>query len=224
MSAAVGKYPTNRQALVHVCPRAKLHHATACNACYVGCRCRCDACRAAARSYCDRRRRQVAYGRWEPYVDAEDARAHVRWLSECGLGWQRVARLAGLYPSVVEKLVYGDPRRGMAPSRRVRPRTADRLLAVMPSQVAPGARVGSGAFRVHVRRLLERGWTKRAIAARIGVDESNLPRMLSGDQVLSRSSKAAARLDRAFPGRAPEWARRQPRGGLRYASDYQAVG
>ena len=62
--------------------------------------CRCADCRAANRAAENQRTRLIAYGQWQPYVDADQARAHVRRLAVQGIGWKRTAALAGSPPEL----------------------------------------------------------------------------------------------------------------------------
>ena len=76
-------------------------------------------------SYSQRRRRLIAYGRWEPWVDAEPIRAHVREQMGAGLGWKTLAQLAGVAPNTISRLLYGRPL-----TTRMRPEIARRILTV----------------------------------------------------------------------------------------------
>lgn len=133
---------------------------------YVIDRCRCRACRDAASAYERWRAKQRAYGR-QAYVDAGAARAHVNTLQSQGMGWKRIARAAGLSESVVWKLLYGDPSRRLAPSKRIRQGTAARLLEVT-LDIAGGARVPAGRTWDQVHGLMAIGYTQAWISARIG--------------------------------------------------------
>lgn len=76
-------------------------------------------------SYSQRRRRLIAYGRWEPWVDADPVRTHVREQMRAGLGWKPLAQLAGVAPNTISRLLYGKP-----PTTRMRAEVAGRILAV----------------------------------------------------------------------------------------------
>jgi hypothetical protein len=101
--------------------------------------CRCAPCRAANRAAENQRTKLIAYGRWQPYVDAGPAREHVRQLAARGIGWKQAAMLAGVPTGAMSKLLYGGPG-GRPPSQRVRPGTAAAILAV--------ARTGETSARV----------------------------------------------------------------------------
>lgn len=144
-----------------------MHGTAACYAwgpepgCLPGRGCRCDLCADARREY-EKKRRQRA----EPaYVSAGPVREHLAFLSARGIGWKHAARAAGLSPSVVWKIVYG---RDGKPSKRCRPETASKLLAVTPADGAAGSLVDAAATWRNIERLLAAGWTKSAIARAIG--------------------------------------------------------
>jgi hypothetical protein len=113
--------------------------------------CPCPPCRAANAAYERRRRRRNAYGR-NPLVDAEPVSRHVRALmapypgSGEGVGWKRVAKLAGVSEGVVRGLLYGNT--GREPTRRIHRENAEKILrltlAARERLKAPGAVVPSG--------------------------------------------------------------------------------
>lgn len=76
-------------------------------------------------SYKQRRRQLIAYGRWNPWVNAEPVRTHVRAQMSAGLAWKTLAQLAGVAPNTISRLLYGRPL-----TTRMRPATARRILAV----------------------------------------------------------------------------------------------
>jgi hypothetical protein len=158
--------------------------------------CRCPTCTQAARDYENNRSRAIAYGRWQPFVDAEPVRQHVRALGEFGIGWIRTARLAGVSTGGVSKLLYGDRPRGLAPSRRVRPETAMKLLAVEPTLVNLGDRTavdGTGARR-RLQALVCAGWTQSELARRTGMNRANFAKTIVSGLVEVATLKTARRL------------------------------
>jgi hypothetical protein len=159
-------------------------------------KCRCYTCCHAASDYDINRRRAIAYGRWQPFVPAEPVRQHVRALGEFGIGWIRAASLAGVSTGGVSKLLYGDHPRGLAPTKRVRPETALKLLAVEPTLDNLGARVpidGTGTRR-RLQALIAAGWPQSELARRLGVNKSNFARTIASDLVHAGTLRAAIRL------------------------------
>jgi hypothetical protein len=139
-------------------------------------RCKRPECLARDRDYMRNRYRLLAYGRWQPYTDAEPVRAHVRMLMSHDIGLQRVRALAGIPNGTMSKLLYGDGTRGLAPSKRVRTQTADKILAVKPSldAVAPSAHVDATGTRRRLQALVAVGWPQINLARLAGVDKLTL--------------------------------------------------
>jgi hypothetical protein len=135
--------------------------------------CKCDACRKANTEAELHRARQIAYGRWKPYVDAEPARQHVRALMEQGMGWKRVADVAGISRSSVCVLLYGSKtRNGRPPSRRIRPETEAALLGV-ELDLADKALIPAQGTRRRIQALVCIGYSQAVLAGRLGVTPSN---------------------------------------------------
>lgn len=161
------------------CPVANHVHGT--RTAYVVDKCRCRPCRDAAAAAERHRTRQIAYGRWEPYVDAQPAREHVKLLSEQGMGWKRVAEKAGIQSSTVRKLMYGDPRRKtpLAPSKQVRRETADKILAVT-LDLANAAIVDATGTRRRLQALVAIGWSQTRLADQLGWNVGNFNSLILG--------------------------------------------
>lgn len=156
------------------CPVARHehgHHVT-----YVIDKCRCRACRDAAAAYENNRNRARAYGR-QSYVPAGPARAHLLHLGTQGMGWKRVAAAAGLDQSTVWKLIYGDASRNQAPSKRIRPATQAKILAVT-LDLAGGALVDGTGTRRRLQALVAVGWSQTRLGERIGMRGGNLNSLL----------------------------------------------
>jgi hypothetical protein len=154
--------------------------------------CRCPICCKAASDYDNNRRRAIAYGRWQPFVDAEPVRQHIRALGEFGIGWIRAAKLASVSTGGVSKILYGDRPRGLAPTKRVRPETALKLLAVEPTLDNMGARVaidGTGTRR-RLQALVTKVWSKSELARRLGMNRANFGRIIVGDLVTVGTHRA----------------------------------
>jgi hypothetical protein len=142
------------------------------------------------------RRRQQAYGRWQPYIDAEPARAHVRHLMAYGIGWMHLAQQAGVPKSTVEKLLYGSPPRNMAPSKRIRPETASKLLALRPDPalLAGGADTDSTGTIRRLHALVAAGWPQSHLADRLDVNPANFGKTLRSPRVLMATDRAVRAL------------------------------
>lgn len=154
--------------------------------------CGCDPCRAVSTAYDARRYRLRAYGRWQPYIDAEPIRAHVRSLQANGIGLIRIAGLAHISHGSISRLMYGDPRRGTSPSKRVRPQTAAAILAVQPSLDLLGAtvQVDATGTRRRIQALVVMGWSLSKIAVRIGAAPTNIGKTMRSATVYASTARA----------------------------------
>lgn len=153
---------------------------------YVHDKCRCDSCIEANRIAAEISRRQRLYG-VPAYIDAQPARDHVRHLGAQGMGWKRVARAAGLSPSTVWKLLYGDPKRGREPNKRIRSATADALLSV-ELDLAGGAKVPSQGTRRRLQALVTIGYSQTFLAGRLGMLVGNLGKTLHHNSEVLKST------------------------------------
>lgn len=151
---------------------------------YVVEKCRCETCTADNRIYVNDVNRLKAYGRWEPYVDAIPVRDHLLALRDAGIGWKRAAELAGVAHGAVEKILYGAKYRGMGPSKRVRPETAEKILAVR-LDTEPLDRYGIDATGTHRRlqALVALGWSQSKLGARIAMSPGNFHKMMNQARV-----------------------------------------
>jgi hypothetical protein len=154
--------------------------------------CRCADCRAANRAAENQRTRLIAYGRWQPYVDAGPSREHVRQLAAAGIGWKQAAKLASVSTGVMSKLLYGGPG-GRPPSQRVRPATAAAILAVRPDRENLGAAAIVPATGTHrrIQALVATGWSQAKIGGRLGMTPANFAAMMRRDHVTAATERAA---------------------------------
>lgn len=135
---------------------------------YVVERCTCGPCREANREY--ERNRARAMRRpdqaWMPYVPAGRARRHLAGLAAAGLGLKTVAKLSGVSHGTLSKLIYGQ--QGRRPSKRIRPETERRILAVTIDQAAGAQKIPAGPTWVLLDDLIGRGFTKAWISQQLG--------------------------------------------------------
>lgn len=139
-------------------------------------RCRRPECLQRSADYDRTRNRLVAYGRWQPFADAEPVRQHIRMLSSYGIGWQRLCKLAGVANGCVSRILYGAPHEGRGPTKRTRTATADKILAVRPTldQVAPSARVDGTGTRRRLQALVANGWPQMRLGQELGIKHHRL--------------------------------------------------
>ena len=134
---------------------------------YVAEKCRCEPCTEANRRYArerDRHNRRVRYGIEAPrpaFIDASETREHLRWLKSQHVGTRTISIRTGIARTTIWNIMSGTV-------TRIRPDTADKLLAVGKSTVANGALVDAGPTWRRINELLKHGWTKSAIDRALG--------------------------------------------------------
>ena len=165
------------------CPTDHKHAES--SSCYHLHRCGCAPCREAARLREQHRRKQIAYGRYDTgLVDLTPVREHIEKLRAYGIGWKRVAELAGLGHTVVETIIYGHKTRGGL-NKRVKRETAEKILAVkaIPENLRPGALVPAIGAQRRVQALVCNGWSLSQVAKRIGMEPTNFQLIMKRGEV-----------------------------------------
>lgn len=122
--------------------------------------CRCFECSKAAVLYEKLRERRKAKG-VEPFVDASEAREHLQWLSSIGVGTRALCEATGMHRSVLQKIKVGT-------TKRIRPETAAKIMAVHKGLAAPGAYVPNPRVFELVAELKANGFTESAMARFLG--------------------------------------------------------
>ena len=174
-----------------VCPPSHKHAGS--GTCYVKHRCGCVPCREAAVGRERRRRKQIAYGRYDTgLVDVVPVREHIERLRAFGIGWKRVADLAGVSTSIVETIIYGQKDRPGEFRRRVKRETADAILAVEAKleNLRAGALIPAVGSIRRVQALAWNGWSIAEQARLIGMEPTNMQRMMTRDVVQLRTAYA----------------------------------
>ena len=146
--------------------------------CLPGRGCRCDDCKAAVRAKAAADRRRTA----PPYVDASRARTHAKALMAQGFGLKAQAKAAGVSATMLSKVVYDDPRRGQALTKRIRPDNERAILGLTLDDAPDSARtVTAERYAAVLDELHRRGWTYTQVADRVGCALNNLrPRRRAG--------------------------------------------
>lgn len=181
------------------CQHKIARHVHGTRAAYVLDRCRCRACRDGNQAAEQERKRLQAYGRWEPYVDAEPVRQHVAALRAGGMGLKRIAAVSGVPHGALWKLVQGKRRADgtCVPSRRVRPSTARQVLAVTldVDTLAGGARTARTGTLRRLQALVALGWSQAELGRRLGINDANMTPLVQGRRdVTVRTARAVADL------------------------------
>jgi hypothetical protein len=160
-----------------------------------GAGCRCAGCSAANRAEAAKRERLILYGQWQPYVDAGQARAHVAALSAAGIGWKRAAELAGVPTGSISKLLFGAPG-GRPPSRRIRPETERKILAVTAAEesLSPGALVDATGARRRLQALVALGYSQAVLAGRLGQLRANFTGTMTRERLTAGTVRVVRQL------------------------------
>jgi hypothetical protein len=145
-------------------------------------KCRCLKCTVRMNAWEANRRRQKAYGRWQPYVDAPPVRAHVNNLIDAGMSWPQISAASGVHIKVIENLLLGAGS-GRAPSRRLRPDNAQALMTVPVPAIPPadGAAITDATRpRRELQALVASGRPLRFLARRSGLDLHTVVNIVHG--------------------------------------------
>ncbi|MEU3704835.1 hypothetical protein AB0E82_21405 [Streptomyces anulatus] len=163
---------------------------------YVNERCRCEPCTAANREAENRRNRLSAYGRWEPYVDAEPAREHSRFLMRRGMEIAHIAQLSGQAYSTVDHLLNGRPAQQRPPTLRLRPATSTAILAVPADLdlIRGATKMDATGTRRRLQALVRRGWPLARLARELGMHPANFGPMMRSSRVRADTARAVRRL------------------------------
>lgn len=157
------------------------------------CGCRCDACREANNAYARMRGKLVRAGASNPMVDAKRVRRHLVKLSNRGIGRETIGEASGVASSSVDALRTGK-------KTKLRKETAAKILAVGPDVVTDGTLVDASSTWRKIERLLAEGFTRGAIALRLGMKKPAL--QLRSPRVTARTRMRVERLYREVTGAA----------------------
>jgi transcriptional regulator with XRE-family HTH domain len=159
---------------------------------YIMDRCHCDACRAANTANQARYRRRKVQERWgmvpPHFVDAGEAREHVRALMAAGMGWLRIAQHAGVSEGAVSRLLYGQPYKGTPPSARITLVNHRKLLAVQ-LDIAGGRHVDATGTRRRLQALMTVGRTGAELMVAIGDVRTRFAALLAQEVVTAQKAR-----------------------------------
>jgi hypothetical protein len=185
-----------------VCPPEHKHDGS--STCYIQHQCRCIPCKADHSARENKRYREKAYGRFDSgLVDAEPVREHMMMLAEFGMGYKRVAKVAGIGTTAARTIIWGrqdpGPRNGEM-QKRVSRQTAAALLAVRPDieNLARGARIPARSTHRRLQALVSIGWSQSKLGTQLGVDPGNFYALMQSDQVTVRRHLQVANLFEAL--------------------------
>jgi hypothetical protein len=199
-----------RKKALRVCPPDHKHDGSA--TCYIQHQCRCIPCRDKHSAMERSRKKAKAYGRWDTgLVDAEPVREHMMLLAEFGLGYKRVAVIAGIGTTAARTLIWGrqdpGPRNGEL-QKHVKRETAAAVLAVRPdvANLADGARMPSRGAQRRLQALMARGWSQSKLAGLVDVSPQNFQKLLKQEWMTAGRHRTIAALYEEI------WDQEPPRG------------
>ena len=171
------------------CRHKKANHQHGSYAAYNLDRCRCYPCATAASNNARRRGRLQAYGRYDRYVDADQARDHVQQLMAQGMGLKRIVTVSGVAQGTLWKLIYGKrrPDGSRTPSRRILRTTHERLINTEVDLAAGTVDADATTrARLQIQSLVAIGWSMSKLGQKLGVSPVNMPRMVHGDTLFQQ--------------------------------------
>lgn len=150
-------------------------------------KCERPECVAVALAYEARRRRLMGYGRWNPLVDVEPARQHLRKLNARGCSYRSIAAALGKYTAAITHIVYTHA--GKSQTQRIRPEFSAAILALTVEDVSPPRVCSVGTSR-RVRALNLMGWPNTVIGERIGKYATHVNHIHHQKQVRRETAEA----------------------------------
>jgi len=154
---------------------------------YIAGGCKCMLCRAANSRYeCDRAKARAS-GDWNGIIPAVRARAHLLLLARHGIGRRLASDISG-----VSAFILGQIKNGR--KRNIRARTERRILAVTKEARAARTLVEAGPVWTQINRLLREGFTKSALARRLGSRAKTPALQLNGHVVTAQNAMRVERL------------------------------
>jgi hypothetical protein len=151
--------------------------------------CHCGDCKRANTEYEAHRVRQILYGRWEPFADAEPVREHLERLRDARVGRRRVAELTGLSMAGLSAVMYGQ--HGNPPPSQVRAETARAILGIDLQDAPKLTRHRDGAGAMHrLQAMIAERWPQSSLAAEMGISVETVRTILQGKQVTPKVDEA----------------------------------
>jgi hypothetical protein len=140
-----------------------------------------------------RRRRLLALGQWQPYVDAEPVRQHLRKVNAAGMSYAAIAERIGLPQSnSLQHVLWG--RGTPEPGQRITRETAELILSFWPSleDFPDAALIDATGTRRRVEALAVRGWARHLIADRLGTNVKHFRKAVGRPRVSARLARGVA--------------------------------
>ena len=149
--------------------------------------CKCVPCRAAASRYETHRALERLKGNGNGLVGTTHVRSHLMKLSLRGVGLKQVAKIARVSRTILSKIRQGE-------RNNMRAQSAKRVLAVTAFDLAAAATVPAGRTWQRLNWLLEQGFTRQALARKLGSRAKVASLQIRRGHVLVRTACAVKRL------------------------------
>jgi len=147
--------------------------------------------REAKAAWARKRRRLIAYGRWEPtqQLDPTPVRDHINNLREFGLSIHTIAHLAGERRGALSQIIYPNHTDYLT---WITPARAERILAVsFDLDKIPGERnVDASGTRRRLEALMLAGWSQGHIGRALGVSRQRVSTYRSSAHVEGATARA----------------------------------
>ncbi|MFD5910290.1 hypothetical protein ACFWHL_16385 [Streptomyces massasporeus] len=157
--------------------------------CYTNYGCRLPECLERYRAWNRNRTSAKRSGQWQPHVDADPVRHHLRTLEEHGISIRQAATLAGVGARSLHPLFTRPVR------HTVRPEIAAAVLAIDPEQVTPTRIAATGTAR-RIQALVADGWPMAHLADHLGVYRSYVHALIrrheDGQKILASTAGKVA--------------------------------
>ncbi|MFF2411804.1 hypothetical protein [Streptomyces sp. NPDC058092] len=134
-------------------------------------------------------------GQWEPFVDAEPVREHLRQVNAAGMSYRAICeRLGFAQDSSLQHLMWGRGEYG--PGQQVRRETAELVLSYWPSlgDFPDGARIDATGTRRRIEALAVRGWPRHLMAKQVGMTETHFRKASGRERVTARLARGVTAL------------------------------
>ncbi|NUU23322.1 MAG: hypothetical protein HOV68_17695 [Streptomycetaceae bacterium] len=163
--------------------------------CFTNYGCRLPDCVDRYNAWGRERGRAITAGQWQPHVDAEPVREHLRMLATHGITLHRAAQIAGLNRNALHPLFHHEGKQRHPRQHTVRTELAAKILAIDPAAAGPAHVDPTGAVR-RLQALIATGWPMRHLEPRLGlghdVVHQTLKRAPHGHLVLSTTATKIA--------------------------------
>ena len=141
-------------------------------------------------------------GCWQPYVDAEPARAHLELLRQHGVGLDQIVKISRPRRRTIRRVLREPP----ASPLRIRTETADRVFAIQlsPEHLAPRSQVDATETHARIQALLDAGHSIPELARALGKSPVSLRRTLDRRTVTAHTAASVSDLYARLIGNASE--------------------